>query len=120
MLDVGHLLAIGPVGYILRSLGLHFVCSARDGAVGVLAIPTNSRRPAMRVDVDALYLADDEAGAGDIGAGVGLGKLCFIDIAHDGIARGAQHAKEVGDIVLIEIGRPFFFQPVAQYLVYYG
>jgi hypothetical protein len=63
MLDVGHLLAVCPVGYILRSLGLGFVSVATGRAVGVLDIPTNNRRHAGRVDVDALYLADDEAGA---------------------------------------------------------
>jgi hypothetical protein len=63
MLDVGHILTIGPVGYILRSLGLRGVGVATGHAIGPLPKPTDSRRLAGRVDVDALYLADDEAGA---------------------------------------------------------
>jgi hypothetical protein len=47
---------------------------ATGRAVGVLAIPADSRRHAGRVDVDALDLADEDAGAGDISAGVELGE----------------------------------------------
>jgi hypothetical protein len=75
MLDVGHILAIGPVGYILRSLGLRFASMTTGGVLaGPLAKPTDSRWQAFWVDVDALYLADDLASASDIGAGVGVGE----------------------------------------------
>jgi hypothetical protein len=67
MMLIGHLSAIGPVGYILRSLGL-----ATCRAIELLTKLLDSRRHAGRVD--ALYLADDLASAGDIGAGVGLGE----------------------------------------------